>query len=380
MKYLVNICRVVVGVIFILSGLIKQNDPIGFSYKLEEYFEVFHITFMNPLGVTIAIVMSGLEIILGIALLIGFAKKYTLNGLLLLTIFFGFLTFYSAYFDVVKTCGCFGDALFLKPWTSFWKDMVLMSLVIIIIMGQRYVRSLFMFPVLVVVMAGTVVFSLGMGIFIIRHLPVVDFLPYRVGQNIPALLVIPSDAKPDIYEIIYTLKNKQTGENKEIDSKDYISTKIYADTNWKFVSATEPLLIEEGFKLPIADFIITNSEGNNLTDLLLENESYSFWIIEYDLNETDIKYQSYFNELTIMADKHKAEVIGITASSPSTAEEFRHQYNLFYDFMYCDAIPLKSIVRANPGVVLVKNGTIINKWNAMNMPTVSEVEKVYFSN
>src|SRR6187402_812278 len=140
---LVWFCRIAVGLLFIFSGLIKINDPLGFSYKLEEYFEVFHITFLNDLAVTIAVILCALEIILGFALLIGVRAKQVAWGLLLLIIFFSFLTFYSAYFKVVQTCGCFGDAIPLTPWQSFSKDLILLILIVFLFINRDKIKPLF---------------------------------------------------------------------------------------------------------------------------------------------------------------------------------------------------------------------------------------------
>src|ERR1700748_858044 len=143
MRKLIWFCRIAVGLLFIFSGLIKINDPLGFSYKLEEYFAVFHILFLDSLGVTIAILLCALEIILGFALLIGVRAKQVAWGLLLLIIFFAFLTFYSAFFKVVQTCGCFGDAIPLTPWQSFSKDLVLLLLIIVLFVNKQNIKPLF---------------------------------------------------------------------------------------------------------------------------------------------------------------------------------------------------------------------------------------------
>src|SRR5882757_4606750 len=136
-------CRIGVGLLFIFSGLIKANDPLGFSYKLEEYFEVFHITFLNGLALSFAVLLCALEMILGFALLIGVRAKQVAWGLLLLIIFFAFLTFYSAFFKVVQTCGCFGDAIPLTPWQSFSKDLVLLLLIIVLFKNREKINPLF---------------------------------------------------------------------------------------------------------------------------------------------------------------------------------------------------------------------------------------------
>src|SRR6185503_2910094 len=140
---LVWVCRILVGLLFIFSGLIKMNDPLGFSYKLEEYFDVFHIGFLSNLALSLAIILCTLEMVLGFALLIGVRAITVARGLLILIIFFAFLTFYSAYFKVVQTCGCFGDAIPLTPWQSFSKDMVLLLLVLVIFINKKGIQPVF---------------------------------------------------------------------------------------------------------------------------------------------------------------------------------------------------------------------------------------------
>ncbi|MNZ85526.1 hypothetical protein D3C78_1043210 [compost metagenome] len=378
MKYLVNICRIFVGLLFIFSGLVKQNDPLGFSYKLEEYFEVFHITFLNSFAVAIAIFLCALEIIMGIALLFGAKIKQTAWGLLLLIVFFSFLTFYSAYFDVVKTCGCFGDAIPLTPWQSFTKDMVLLALILVIFFNTDKIKPVFGNKGSWITIVAATVFSFGIGIYTLRNLPFVDFLPYKVGNNLPSLMAVPEGAEPDVFKIVYTLKNKTTGELKELDDKEYISSKIYEDKNFEFVTASDPILVKAGYQVPIRDLKIGDEDGNDVTSVILEDPEYSFWIIEYDLTKADKGIQEYFNKLTLMTEKYHARTVGITSATPIDAENFRHENNIYYEFFYADAIPLKSMVRANPGVLLLKNGTVINKWHYRNLPSVAELEAAYF--
>ena len=203
-----NISRAIVGLLFIFSGLIKANDPLGFGYKLQEYFEVFHISFLNDYAVLLAILLCTLEIVLGALLLLGFWSSKVAWGLLLIIIFFTFLTFYSAFFEVVTSCGCFGDAIPLTPWQSFAKDIILLSLIL-----HLFLRRKEILPVLTGVkaqqfIAGLVlILSLGFGLFTYSYLPILDFLPYKVGNNIPQLMITPPGAAPDVYEITYNLKN-----------------------------------------------------------------------------------------------------------------------------------------------------------------------------
>src|SRR5579872_3618455 len=165
MKNIVWVCRVLVGLLFIFSGLIKINDPLGFSYKLEEYFEVFHMTFLDSFALSLSIILCTLEVVLGFAILIGVRSVLIAWGLLLLIIFFGFLTFYSAYFKVVQTCGCFGDAIPLTPWQSFSKDMALLLLVIVIFVNRKKIQPLFSKGMGDNLLIGSIVVAFGIGFY-----------------------------------------------------------------------------------------------------------------------------------------------------------------------------------------------------------------------
>ncbi|MBC7399675.1 MAG: DoxX family protein, partial [Mucilaginibacter sp.] len=230
---LIWFCRIIVGLLFIFSGLIKANDPLGFSYKLEEYFEVFHITFLNSAALGFAILLCALEIILGFALLIGVRKKLVAQGLLLIIIFFSFLTFYSAFFKVVQTCGCFGDAIPLTPWQSFSKDLILLLLIIVLFKNQDKITPLFTYKTGKRLLLASIAVSVGFGFFTYSFSPVVDFLPYKIGANIPDEMKTPPGAMPDEFELTYNLKNKKSGEAKTMTDKEYIQSGIWKDTNWQ---------------------------------------------------------------------------------------------------------------------------------------------------
>src|ERR1700754_1268999 len=189
--------RILVGLLFIFSGLVKINDPLGFSYKLEEYFEVFHLNFLSSMALSLSVFLCSLEIVLGFALLIGVRAVSVAWGLLLLIIFFAFLTFYSAYFQVVQTCGCFGDAIPLTPWQSFSKDLVLLLLIIVLFINRRKIQPLFSKKTGDNLLIASVVVAVGIGLYTYNFLPVIDFLPYKVGANIPDEMATPPNSKPD---------------------------------------------------------------------------------------------------------------------------------------------------------------------------------------
>ncbi|HEY1063645.1 MAG TPA: BT_3928 family protein [Daejeonella sp.] len=380
-KALLNLLRAIVGLLFIFSGLIKANDPLGFGYKLQEYFEVFHIAFLNDYATVFAILLCTIEIVLGALLLLGIRSRNVASGLLLTIIFFTFLTFYSAFFEVVTSCGCFGDAIPLTPWQSFSKDIVLLIMILYIynkrteimplISSERAQNWILGFIVLI---------SLGFGLYTYNFLPILDFLPYKIGNNIPSLMIMPPGAPQDVYQITYTLKNKITGETKSLTDKEYLSTGIWKDKNWEITGDPESKLISKGFEVKIKDLKITDSQGTDYNTEILENPYYNLVIVAYDLSKTDLIGIGNLNAIAInAAENFNIRTVFLTSNSAQDAEAFSKKNKLVMEIFYADAIPLKSMVRANPGVLLLKNGTVINKWHFRNLPSYDELSKGYFS-
>jgi len=379
MRRLVWVCRILVGLLFIFSGLIKINDPLGFSYKLEEYFDVFHIGFLSSFALSIAIILCSLEIILGFALLIGVRAKSVAWGLLLLIIFFAFLTFYSAYFKVVQTCGCFGDAIPLTPWQSFSKDLVLLLLIIIIFINRKIIEPAFSKKTGDNLLIGSAVAAVGIGLYTYNFMPVIDFLPYKVGASIPDAMKIPAGAKPDEYEITYNLKNKKTGETKVMTDKDYLKSGIWKDNNWSVVGTPENKLVKKGYEPPIKDLSIQDAQGNNYTSELLSNPYNSLIVVAYDLNHTSGEAIGKLNAMAAtLIQNFNTRTILLTSNSAKDAESFAKKKHLVMEIFYADEVPLKSMVRANPGVLLIKNGVILNKWHYHSMPKYEDLVKQYF--
>lgn len=379
-KNLIAFSRIFVGLLFIFSGLIKANDPLGFGYKLQEYFEVFHILFLNDYATALAIFLCALEMILGAALLFGIKSREVAWGLLLLIIFFTFLTFYSAFFDVVKTCGCFGDAIPLTPWQSFTKDLILLIFILIIFMNRNRITPLVTSEKTQnIILALITVLSFGFGMYTYNYSPVIDFLPYKIGANIPAQMTIPPGAAPDIYEITYTLKNKKTGESKVMTDKEYLSTGIWKDESWEIIGEPVNKLLKKGYEVKIKDLKITDAQGTDYTKEIIENPYYSLIIVAYNLDKTNNNAINELNAIAMnAAEAYNIRTVLLTTNSAEDAGIFRKDHKLGMEIFYADAVPLKSMVRSNPGLLLLKNGTVINKWHFRTLPTYDELEKVYF--
>jgi len=371
--------RILVGLLFIFSGLIKINDPLGFSYKLEEYFEVFHITFLNGFALTTSIVLCSLEIILGFALLIGVRAVSVAWGLLLLIIFFAFLTFYSAYFEVVQTCGCFGDAIPLTPWQSFSKDVVLLVLILIIFIKRKEIEPLFPPKTGDKLLMASVIVSVGFGLYTYNFSPVIDFLPYKVGANILDEMKTPPGAKPDEYELTYNLKNKKTGEKKIMTNTEYMKTNIWKDNNWVIEGTPERKLVKLGFTPKIRDLVIQDAQGNDYTKELIGNPFNNLVIVANNLAETDDQAIERLNAMAInLAQNFNTRTVMLTSNSHQYTGAYAKQHKLAFEIFYADGVPLKTMVRANPGILLLKNGTVLGKWHYHSMPKYDDLVKNYF--
>lgn len=368
------ISRLFVGFLFIFSGLIKANDPMGFGYKLQEYFHVFNLNFLNDYSTWIAVGICAFEIILGALLVLGIAGRKVAWGLLLLIIFFTFLTFYSAFFEVVSSCGCFGDAIPLTPWQSFIKDLVLLAFILILFIKRKKITPLIASSFTNNLLSFfVIILSFGIGIYTISYLPFIDFLPYKEGNNIPKLMEIPEGAAQDEYEHIYSLKNKSTGEEKKMTDKEYMDQKIWEDENWEVIGEPESRLLKKGYQVPIPDLIISDAEGNEITKEIVGNPYYNFVVTSLDvtkLSPTDLVALDKINQtIRDLSSEYNIRAVLLTASSSDDVNYLNDQLDLVLETFYADAVPLKSMVRSNPGVMLLQNGIVVKKWSKNAFPS-----------
>lgn len=368
MKYLVAFSRIFVGILFIISGLVKLNDPVGFSFKLQDYFapEVLNLEFLVPYALVLAILLVIIEVLLGLSLLLGYFKRFTLWALLLMIVFFTFLTFYSAYFNKVTDCGCFGDAMPLTPWESFTKDVVLLVLILVLFVGRNYIHPLFTRNVRSIVIFASFVFCLGITYYVLQHLPIIDFRPYKIGANIQEGMSTPEDAPKPIYE--YKWKFEVNGEEKVITTNG-----DYPDVDGEFIGV-DTRMIQEGYEPPIHDFTIER-DGEDYTDDFL-NEENLIVIVAYSLGNTEMNGYPSVKEITDKALKNGYNVIGLSASSQEMTDLLVEQNSLNFQFYFCDETTLKTIVRSNPGILELDRGTIKQKlhWNDAYDLKLPEVE------
>ncbi|WP_226163283.1 BT_3928 family protein [Hymenobacter terricola] len=370
LRTITRVCWFLLGALFIFSGLIKLNDPVGTAFKLEEYFEVFAVSvpsldgfflWFKGLSRALSIILSSLEVILGTALLLRWHLRVILWALLTLLVFFAFLTFYSAAFNKVTDCGCFGDFIKLTPWTSFFKDLFLLLLWAEVFFNQRFLRRAFVKGTLgVMVMTFASAIAIGIGVRALGHLPYFDFLPYKVGNNIGQLMK-PAEAAR------YRYTMTRNGETKQFDQYP-------TDTTWKY-QAMEALNSKASSPV-ITDFEVTDVDGKSYTQELLKGSK--LVLIVQNTNKTDRDRFLAINALMEAAGKSRRGITPLTITSTSAAkfDSFRHDVNLAGAYYFADATVLKSMIRSNPGLMVLNNGVVKAKYHYHDIPALWEVEKV----
>lgn len=357
MKILVSFARWVVGILFIFSGFVKLNDPIGFAFKLEEYFSpgVLDLEFLAPFALVIAILLVVFELVLGIMLLIGYLPKFTTWSLLLMIVFFTFLTFYSAYFNKVTDCGCFGDAIPLTPWESFYKDIILLILILILFFNRKYLTPYFAKASHRWIVFLSFMLCFIFAYYVLMHLPLIDFRAYKVGNNITEKMTVPEGAPEAVYD--YHWKFMVNGEEKVFTTRG-----SYPQVDGDFIEV-DTKLIQKGYEPPIHDFSIEKG-GEDFTGEMMQEEKL-LMIVAYSLRRSEAEGLKKMNRVAEEAKALGYNVIGLSASGEELKKTYREKYNLDFEFYFSDETALKTIIRSNPGIVKLEKGTIIQKlhWN-----------------
>lgn len=359
-------CWLFVGVVFVFSGLIKLNDPVGTAIKLEEYFEVFatdfgsFFKFFEGITRTLSVTLSALEVTLGVALLLRWQLHYVLRALLALCIFFGFLTFYSAAFNKVTDCGCFGEAIKLTPWTSFAKDMLLLAAIVVLLRThERWLKPLTRRPLigtlLVTSAAGVAV---GIGVYALGHLPIFDLLAYAKGKSISQQM---QNRAPYRFQYIMTK-----------GSEEQTFDKYPTDTTWKFKQMVGPLNPEDGPK--ITDFRVWNDAGD-YTQEILKGTKLILIIQSLTKLDRDRLPQTATMLQQAARSRYHIEPLILTSASQREFDVFRQEKKLAVPYYFADATVLKTVIRSNPGLLLLKDGVVLDKWHYHDIPSLRGIEK-----
>lgn len=385
-----RLISVFIGVFFIFSGFVKGVDPIGFGYKLDEYFEVFSeetaqwpwlsATFlqMKVLSLPLAVVLIVLELVLGWMAVFFIRMPLVITLMLLIMIFFTFLTGYAWYTGKITDCGCFGDAIKLTPSQTFYKDVVLTALLVPLFLIRKKLQPVFR-PVLAnLVLLMGLFGSIYLPVYCLRHLPIIDFRPYKVGTNLREQMELPPDAKPTIYKTYLTYRNKETGELRDYPSDNFPWNDSVWVATWEFVTSRSEL-VQQGDQPRITDFHVWDDERNEVTRAILdERPGYHFWLIAYDMSRAK---KSAFPRIKALAEACRQQgipFVALTATPYEQLEPIRHDLQLAFPFYHADATVLKTIIRSNPGLVLLEGPVVRAMWHHNDITDLERIKKKYF--
>jgi uncharacterized membrane protein YphA (DoxX/SURF4 family) len=368
-KIIISIVQFLVGGLFVFSGLVKMNDPVGFSFKLEEYFseEVLNLVLFEPFALQIAIALVVAEVLLGAALILGLKRRLTMVLLTLMIAFFTFLTFWSAYFNQVTDCGCFGDAIPLTPWESFYKDVILSVLIALLWWGEKFQFSSWPRWIVSIKLVAIPAFCVGLTVHVLNHLPVIDFRAYAVGNSIVEGMKPAEELglEPPQYQVIYTME-KADGGSVEITSETYISEKWWEKKDWTLNSdLSKTIKVKDGYEPPVHDFSIMSDYYGDITDSILALDE--VWLlVAYNVAKThEVGWEKVLPTVKGLERKGMPYVL-LSASSPEEFSSFGVSANI--PFAFTDETTLKTMVRSNPGWVVLKKGTIAAKYHFNDSP------------
>jgi uncharacterized membrane protein YphA (DoxX/SURF4 family) len=359
MKYLLTIARIIVGVLFIFSGLVKANDPLGLSYKMQEFFEIWGWGFLDNYTLAFSVAMIAFEIIAGVAVLVGWQMRLFSWLLLLLILFFTFLTGYAVFSGKVRECGCFGDCIPLTANQSFMKDLILLVLIGFIFIFRNKIKPVLPTRSSVVILFFSAVFSFAFMWFVLLHLPVVDCLPYKVGNNIPEKMKAPPGSIPDSTVISFVYRK----DGKEVEFTADQFPEDFDDAVYKFVKRYDKVVRKGNAEPKIKDFFLQTFYQNDTTQALLQEDKYQLYLFLKDGYHKGNWPEAMETIVQTASQKHISSFLVTSIPiedvySPDAPAVFNKLFPL-----RLDPVVIKTVARTNPTLYLMKKGTILRKWS-----------------
>ena len=359
MKKLLVIVRWFVGLLFIFSGLVKANDPLGLSYKMQEFFEVWRWHGLQDYTLPLAMVLNVFEIVAGVAVIVGYKKKLVNWLLLLLIIVFTFLTGYALFSGKIKTCGCFGDCIPFTSVQSFMKDLVLLILIVFLMVAtpKNGLPSFKLSTVIFIFLS--FIGSVTLQFYVLKYLPLVDCLPYKQGNNLQQQMQVPIGAIPDSFAMhfIYQKNGKEISFDQNNFPADFDSSYIYVSRKDELVKKGN------GLKAPISDFSLRTETDNDTTSLLFETPKYVM-ILAKDFDT----FQEWETAIKNIIDKtaiQKIPVVLVTADAKSASEKIQN-----IPILKCDGTVLKTAARVTPTIFLMEGAGIRRKYSYRDQASI----------
>ena len=357
----ITLARIILGCVFIYSGLVKGIDPVGTEYRIVDYFIAFGMDWANPLALPLSVILNATEFILGVLLVFNINIKITSWLVISMMAVFTVVTINDAVYNPVPDCGCFGDALVITNWQTLYKNLIIDAFVIIIFLSgkrsSRWLKPKVEWGIFIVFIMGIT----GFEIYNIRHLPVMDFREWKEGNKMV-------NANPLPLEYYLTYRNIETGKEKEYLSPDY----PYNDSVW--MSKREFIRQRIVDSNPqIHDLKIDNEIGDDITPLIIENPDYQFILVSYDLSKADLKRINEIRGFINICNDKGISFVVLTSSVPDEAEMFIKDFKLDADIYFADDIVLMAMIRSNPGLILLKDAVVLKKWHYNDFPAFEEL-------
>ncbi|MBE0648612.1 MAG: DoxX family protein [Bacteroidales bacterium] len=367
MKIVRNLFRIIVGIVFIFSGFVKGVDPLGTVYRMQDYFLAFGTEWANDLALPLTIFLCVVEFMLGISLLFNLWIKKSAWVLLPMMTYFTILTFFDAFYNLVADCGCFGDAIKMTNTETFIKNVVLMTMVVPIFLWRRKYRSILRPSGDVLVLASVTILFTGLTLYCLWHLPIIDFRDWKTGTQINKL-----NDKP--MEFFVTYKNRYTGEKEEFLNPNYPWNDSTWLADWIFVSQRVVDPNQDAMTLMIEDTL-----GNDLAQSILNIPDYHFIAVAYNLDQANVEAMQRLNLLSEDASEAGYSFIGLTGTLPEEIKVYNAETGIDFEFYNSDDVVLKSMIRSNPGLILLKEGVVIKKWHYNDLPEWERVKEKYLN-
>ena len=361
-KWVVNSCRFILGVTFVFSGFVKAVDPLGTCYKIQDYFTAFGILQLMPdiVPLALSVFLAVMEFGVGMHLILGIRRRVTTVLALLIMLVMTPLTLYLALTNPISDCGCFGDALVLTNWQTFGKNVVLLICAVTVFITPWNMVRFLTKKMEWTLSTYSVVFVFVLACYCLATLPIIDFRPYKIGNNIREGMEIPEGAKPTVFDTRFIMEKDGEQQTFTVDN--------YPDSTWTFVSA-ETIVVEKGYEPPIHDFVMESMEtGEDITDEVLDDPGFTFLLVMHRTEEAEEGFIDLINELYDYSVEHGYGFYALSSSSAEAIEQWRDRTGAEYPFCIMDDITLKTMVRSNPGLMLIKDGVVLNKWADSQMP------------
>lgn len=366
----VNICRLILAGVLIFSGFVKAVDPLGTQYKIHDYLTALSLERLLPdwVTLTLSVGLSALEFTLGICLLFVIQRRLVTRLTVVLMIIMTFLTLWLAVANPISDCGCFGDAVHLTNWQTFWKNILLLSCAVVAALWPLRMMRLISETNQWIVVHYTILFIVFVSLYCLYTLPLFDFRPYHVGTDIAEAMAIPDDAEQPEFETTFIME--KDGQRKEFTLDDY------PDSTWTFVDA-RTVQTRQGFVPPIHDLMMEDAEGNDLTEDIISRRGYTFLLVAPHLEAASDRHFGDIEQLYEYAQEHRYPFYCLTASGNAARMEWQDRTGAEYPFLTTDEVTLKTIVRSNPGLLLLKDGVIQQKWSHNALPVIEQGQTSY---